>query len=55
MSIVSKTRILGEYERIFNQHKNDAIRFAEVAKKFGIEVNQVVETVHEAQNQMENT
>lgn len=52
--IVSKARIISEYERIFSQHKNDAIRFAEVAKTLGIDVKQVVETVYEAQNQMEN-
>lgn len=52
--IVSKTRIISEYERIYWHHKNDAIRFAEVAKTLGIEANQVIQTVHEAQNQMEN-
>lgn len=52
--IVSKTRIINEYERIYSQHKNDAIRFTEVAKALGIEVKQVVETVHSAQNKMEN-
>jgi hypothetical protein len=45
--IVSKARIIEEYERIFMKFKNDALRFVEVSKTLGIPVNLVVETVNE--------
>lgn len=51
--IVSKDRILREYETVFKQHRNDAHRFAAVAKTLGICPSQVVETVHEAQTEKE--
>lgn len=45
--IVSKARIITEYERIFMRFKNDALRFANVSKTLGIPVNLIVETVNE--------
>lgn len=51
MTIVSKNRILSEYKRIYDDHKNDARRFAEVAKQLGIEVEQVVKTIHQSETE----
>jgi hypothetical protein len=45
--IVSKARIIEEYESIKNKFKNDALRFADVSLTLGIHVNLVVQTVNE--------
>lgn len=44
--IVSKQRIINEYNKIYSDHQSDARRFAAVAKQLGIEVDQVVKTIH---------
>lgn len=49
--IVSKQRIINEYKRIYEHHKNDAHRFAAVAKQLGIEVDQVVTTIHQIETE----
>lgn len=50
-AIVSKQRIIEEYKRIYDDHQNDARRFAAVSKQLGIEVDQVVTTIHQIETE----
>jgi hypothetical protein len=45
--IVSKARIIDEYDRSISKFKNDAQRFAAVSQTLGIHVNIIVKTVNE--------
>lgn len=49
--IVSKQRIINEYKRIYEDYPNDVRRFAAIAKQLGIEVDQVVTTIHQIETE----